>query len=293
MIPFKDPEDTVEYLREIANTYDNPVVVFGDDGEKFGTWPDTFKHVYEDRWLHRFLEALRANESWLQVTTPGETLDHVPPHDTFYLPDASYREMTEWVLPSDTQKNFHRLTHVESESDDWKELVKFTRGGFWRNFRVKYPESNEMYCRMTEISSRIAMLDQSTTLTDDERELLEDAKRCLYRGQCNCSFWHGAFGGLYLPHLRNAVYSCLIEADGILEQIVRGTEEQWVDVTTGDFNLDARQDVRLSNHRMVAYFSPASGGHLYELDLRPCQVNLLATLNRRPEAYHQRILGTC
>ena len=34
------------------------VVVFGDDGEKFGTWPETKKHVYDDGWLVRFFDAL-------------------------------------------------------------------------------------------------------------------------------------------------------------------------------------------------------------------------------------------
>ena len=38
-------------------------------------------------------------------------------------------------------------------------------------------------------------------------ELLAEARTELYRGQCNCGYWHGAFGGIYLPHLRNAVYN--------------------------------------------------------------------------------------
>ena len=290
LIPFQDPHQTIDYLREIANTYDDAVVVFGDDGEKFGTWPETFKHVYEDRWLERFLAALRENESWLKVTSPSETLDHVPPQGTFYLPNASYREMTEWALPPDTQTELNRLTHIQRPEDpDWNKLMSFSSGGFWRNFRVKYSESNEMYARAIEISARVGQLETRTDLTSDQTELLEDARRCLYRAQCNCSFWHGAFGGLYLPHLRNAVYTNLIEADGLLEQITR-TTDQWVDVLIGDLNLDARPEVRLSNHRMVAMFAPANGGHMYELDLRVCRTNLLATLNRRHEAYHEKIL---
>lgn len=289
LIPFQDPQQSIDYLREIADKHDNPIVVFGDDGEKFGSWPETHKHVYEDRWLERFLQALRENESWLKVTTPSETLDHVPPRGRFYLPDSSYREMTEWVLPPEPQAELHRLTHQERDHDpDWKKLMEFSSGGFWRNFRVKYSESNEMYARAMEVSSRIAQLESTGDLDGDGAELLEDARRYLYKAQCNCSFWHGAFGGLYLPHLRNAVYANLIEADNLLEDISRG-EEKWVDVQTGDFNLDARQEVRLSNHRLVAMFSPANGGHMYELDLRTCKANLLATLNRRPEAYHQKI----
>ena len=291
LIPFQNPEDTIEYLRDIADRFENPIVVFGDDGEKFGSWPDTHKHVYEDRWLERFLLALRNNESWLKVTTPSETLDHVKPLGTYYLPDCSYREMTEWALPPGPQAELHRLTHQERDADpDWKRLISFSSGGFWRNFRVKYSESNEMYARAIEISARVAELEANDSLDSEQRQGLNDARRCLYRAQCNCSFWHGAFGGLYLPHLRNAVYSNLIKADSLLESIVR-TEDRWVDVITGDLNLDARQEVRLSNQRLIAMFSPACGGHMYELDLRTCHTNLLSTLNRRPEAYHDRIFA--
>lgn len=290
LIPFQNPEDTIAYLREIGERFDNPVVVFGDDGEKFGTWPETYKHVYEDRWLERFLQALRENDDWLKVTTPSETLDHVKPLGTFYLPDASYREMTEWALEPEPQSELHRLTHQDRSADaDWQKLLNYTRGGFWRNFRVKYSESQEMYARAMEISARIAQLDADPNLTDEDHEQLEDARRSLYKGQCNCSYWHGAFGGLYLPHLRNAVYEHLIAADTALEQIARSSD-RWVDVVTGDLNLDARQEVKLSNQRLAAYFTPACGGHLYELDLRTCKTNLLATLNRRPEAYHQKVI---
>jgi alpha-amylase len=40
-----------------------------------------------------------------------------------------------------------------------------------------------------------------------------EARRELYRGQCNCSYWHGVFGGLYLGHLRFAVYKHLLAAE--------------------------------------------------------------------------------
>jgi alpha-amylase len=41
----------------------------------------------------------------------------------------------------------------------------------------------------------------------------------------------------------------------------------------------------------VALLSPARGGHLYELDVRSICHNLLATLTRRPEAYHRKVLA--
>jgi len=289
LIPFSEPQQCIDYLKEIASQHDNAVLVFGDDGEKFGSWPETYQHVYEDRWLRNFLDLLRANDSWLHVLTPSGVLDQVAPTGRCYLPDASYREMTEWVLPPDAQKEFVSLTRMNADSPDWQRLVRFTRGGFWRNFRTRYPESHEMYSRMIDISNRLAVVASSDSLSEDNVERLADARTHLYRSQCNCSYWHGAFGGLYLPHLRNAVYKEMIQADTLLERIERGTNP-WVDVTVSDFNFDARQEVKLANHRLTALLSPAMGGHLYELDVRANGVNLLATLNRRPEPYHQRII---
>ncbi len=285
LIPFRDPQETIHWLREIADRFDDPVVVFADDGEKFGMWPDTHQHVYVDGWLKRFLTALQDNRDWLTVTTPQETLAAVRPLGLCYLADGSYREMTEWVLDADDQNDLERLRHIDGD-DNWKRLLQFVRGGFWRNFRVKYPESREMYARMMEVSTHLAAAERGETVDAD---VVSDARQFLYRAQCNCAWWHGAFGGLYLPHLRNAVYANLIEADTRLEHAQRDLTE-WIDVSTGDYNLDTYEEVRISTHRLAAFFSPQAGGHLYELDVRPCRTNLLATLNRRPEPYHRRVI---
>jgi alpha-amylase len=45
----------------------------------------------------------------------------------------------------------------------------------------------------------------------------------------------------------------------------------------------------LSGDQLAAWIEPAAGGRLYELDVRSIGHNLLATLCRRPEAYHQKV----
>ncbi len=165
-------------------------------------------------------------------------------------------------------------------------LRPFVRaGGFWRNFKAKYAESDEMYARMLGLSNRLADLARSDEADPD---FLEIARQELYRGQCNCPYWHGAFGGLYLPHLRNAVYRHLINAHNALDE-AEGRTGPRVSIEVADFNLDARQEVRLENDRLIAFVRPAQGGHIYELDVRHASTNLLATLDRRPEAYHSAI----
>lgn len=285
-IPFAAPHETIDHLGWIAAENPGAVVVFGDDGEKFGTWPETHKHVYINGWLTQFFDALTANASWIKVTTLSEAVDGVPPSGKIYLPDSSYREMTEWALPAEQLARYENVRHEMEHDPRWPSLAQFVKGGFWRNFKVKYPEADEMYSRMMMVSQRLQAAEQA----DQPRNLVEAARKELYRGQCNCSYWHGAFGGIYLPHLRNAVYKHLIAADNLLDQAA-GRPETWTEATVGDFNLDARQEVHLANDKLAVLLAPARGGQLYELDVRSICHNLLATLSRRPEAYHRKVLA--
>ena len=286
-IPFREPEETISFLRGIGERQPRAVAVLGDDGEKFGSWPMTYKHVYEDGWLERFFTALLANADWLEVCTLGEAFEAVPPLGKIYLPDCSYREMTEWALPAERQLELEELKHALGTGEYWSRLRPFIRGGFWRNFRVKYPESNEMYSRMMTVSRRLREL-EAQSLPPAREELLQQARRELYRGQCNCAYWHGAFGGIYLPHLRHAVYRQLILAEEYLDQ-AEGRSGSWVEDAVEDFNFDARPEVRLANDKLVLFVSPTVGGHIYELDIRSARHNLLGTMTRRPEPYHQKV----
>ena len=285
-IPFASPEETIGHLAWLSEQRPGAVCLFGDDGEKFGTWPETKKHVYQDGWLCRFFDALAANQGWLQVTTPSETIDNVPPVGKVYLPDCSYREMTEWALPTEQLVEYERISHEMQGDARLTALRRFVGGGFWRNFKLKYPEADEMYCRMMMVSRRLQeAIDDGAT-----GKLVEQARTQLYRAQCNCGHWHGAFGGIYLPHLRNAVYGSLIAADEILDRLAN-RPETWVEATADDYNFDARQEIRLANDRLMALIVPSRGGMIAELDVRRVRHNLLATLSRQPEAYHRKVLA--
>jgi alpha-amylase len=318
-IPFREPEETIEYLHQIAERQPGAIVAFGDDGEKFGVWPGTNEHVYQNGWLRRFFDALIANRSWLSVVTPTEALDQVPPLGKVYIPEGSYREMTEWALPAARLNEFIELKHRTEHDGRWSEIAPFVRGGYWRNFKVKYPETDEMYARMQMVSRRLHEMEGGANNSASPRSngeprtgrfsglsraeasdrslnapsLIDQARTELYRGQCNCGYWHGAFGGAYLPHLRNAIYQHLIAADNLLDAAERrglaDGDKAWVELTSDDYNFDGRPEVRLASNRLLGLVSPSHGGHLYELDVRAICHNLLATLTRREEAYHHAV----
>ena len=158
---------------------------------------------------------LRANRDWIETTTFARAVDSSLPLGKIYLPDSSYREMTEWALPPESLRAFRRGAERLASMPDAGEIKRFFRaGGYWRNFKARYPESDEMYARMLGVSRR---LEAARRNPDADPDYLEIARQELYRGQCNCPYWHGSFGGLYLPHLRNAIYRSLIAAHNALD----------------------------------------------------------------------------
>ncbi len=282
-IPFELPEVTLDHLRRYREEWGVDAVTYADDGEKFGGWPETHQWVYEEKYLHKFFTALEEQSDWLETMTFGEYVDRHPPTGRVYLPMASYEEMMEWSLPYEAGLRFRELKkELQSAEVDETRARVFLRGGQWDNFLTKYEESNHLHKRMLYAGGKVKQLPPGHQETSG-------ALRALYRSQCNCAYWHGLFGGLYLNYLRHALYSQLISAENIVDDLLLGTD-RGVSVETVDFNKDGYEEVIVSNPEMNAFISPARGGALMELDYRPACFNLSNVLRRRPEVYHQDIL---
>src|SRR5262249_52653360 len=143
-IPFKDPGDTLNILRQYATPSGHKSLVMFDDGEKFGLWPDTYGHVYEAGWLEKFLTVLESNKDWIITSRVSDYLTQHVPHGRVYLPTASYYEMGEWALPAPAQEALVAFEkHIRPEDRD--SAKRFVHGGFWRNFLTKYEEANNVH----------------------------------------------------------------------------------------------------------------------------------------------------
>src|SRR5438093_855402 len=206
LIPFGEVEASLEYLA--ARRGRVRAVTMVDDGEKFGAWPGTHAHVYEKGWLDRFFDRLLATE-WLELATLGEVCDRMPATGRVYLPTASYREMGEWALPPDAGQLLERAKHALAALPDGERFTALLRGGFWRSFLVKYPEVADTYWKMLRLSREVHA---ALAATPGDARLLA-AREALWRGQANDAYWHGVFGGCYLPHLRRAVKSALLDCE--------------------------------------------------------------------------------
>lgn len=280
-IPFAEPEKTVEILKKLGEASPGTCVTYGDDGEKFGLWPNTYDWVYERRWLEKFFEELAKNSDWLTTATLSEAFDRVPATGRSYLPATSYHEMTQWALPTEAGVALEKLGEDLKKRGEWEQSERFIRGGFWDNFLVKYDEANRLHKRMLRVSEKIARcpdVSAHTTL----------AMTALMKGQCNCAYWHGLFGGLYLNYLRDAVTRHLAQAESYADLMLHGGASS-ARVEVADFDLDGRHDVILESPWYRAVVNPADGGTLADLVLVRQNFDITNVMTRRREIYHERV----
>ena len=281
IIPWRDVDEVIDTFRAWAEESPDGIAVMGDDGEKFGSWPETYRHCWgRDGWMNRFFAALEQNSSWLITVPLGEYAAQFPPRGRVYLPTASYEEMMAWALPAGPSRRFEHIKH-ELEDEGRQELAGLMRGGFWRHFLVKYPEVNNLHKKMLRVHRKVYRARQQGA----DAEMLAD----LWRGQCNCPYWHGVFGGIYLMGIRLTNYHYLIQAEAAADAALRG-DGPWLVCETTDFDLDGRDELLVDGSSASFYFAPTDGGTLFEWDVRKPALNITAVLGRRPEAYHETLL---
>lgn len=270
-MPFQPVDRTIEFLKRLKR--DEPVAVtFADDGEKFGLWPSTHRWVYEEGWLDQFFTALEREGEWLSTTTFHDAVETTRPDGRVWLPSGSYEEMLEWS------------------------------GGHFRNFFAKYPEANAMQQKMLRVSRRLQGLSNDecrvsnatrrgspdsthSTFAIRRSKFLQEAQRELYAGQCNCAYWHGVFGGLYLSHLRRAVYAHMIAAESLTNEAVGSAPSLAIE----DVDGDGQDEASMQTATMGLLVDPEEGGAITEWSLYRPRLNLLDTVSRRHEPYHEKL----
>jgi 4-alpha-glucanotransferase len=216
---------------------------------------------------------------WLRLATFADVVDAIPAAGRVYLPTASYHEMGEWALPAAAGQALEEAKRDLLALEGGDRLAGLLRGGFWRNFLVKYPEVADIYWKMIRASAAVSRARQ---LRPDDARVL-GAREALWRGQANDAYWHGVFGGCYLPHLRRAVKSALLEAE-------TGLPDAHEPVTVGDVNGDGRPEVLVRTPALALTLNPARGGTLTEIAALARRHDLADVLGRRPEAYHARLV---
>ena len=268
-IPFMSVESAVEAVKSINNEKNSAAIIF-DDAEKFGMWPGTHEWVYEKKWLEKFVESI-LDEDTVEPMHFSEYYDANKPRGLAYLPNVSYFEMGEWSLKADDAAKLEEFKE-QMGTEVFDDIgIKFLKGGIWKNFFVKYDESNRIHKRMLELSK---------AHKDIKNKKFTDS---LYKFQTNDVLWHGVFGGLYLPNLRDNAYRFLIEAEN--ERYENRTSIE-VDISS----MDGYTKVKSVGKDYILRFDEKASGQLIEFDSRSDLFNWQNALTRRKESYHAKIL---
>jgi alpha-amylase/alpha-mannosidase (GH57 family) len=276
-IPFALAEESVGYIESLARERGSTAAIYFDDIEKFGIWPETYAWVYEKGWLRQFIERVLGSGK-ITTQTFGEYRDRARARGVVYLPTTSYIEMNEWTLAAPAAHAYADLVEREKRGGSYAVSKAFLRGGIWKNFFSRYPEANWMHKRMLALSERLARVPAA--------QRTEEMHALLYAAQANDAYWHGLFGGLYLPHLRRAVYASLLTLERMLDRLDPRAASQCLDL-----DLDGIDELFLRNAELQAVVKLDGSAAILELDAYALSQNFGDGLRRHAEHYHRRVLG--
>ena len=271
-LPFSPAHEVIGYLEDLADQGQAAAIYF-DDIEKFGIWPETYDWVYNRGWLKALIEGVLASPK-IRTATYADFHAAQATRGIVYLPTTSYSEMNEWTLPMPAAGIYANFVAGEKAAGRGELHRPFMRGGIWRNFMSRYPEANWMHKRMQALSTRLAALPVVPP------ELTAD----LYRAQANDAYWHGLFGGLYLPHLRRAVWNNIVALEAKLDAL----QPRPASVTV-DLDFDGKNETFVHNDRLQLVVRDDGLAAAHELTSYVLSHNFGDTLRRYHEHYHDRI----
>jgi alpha-amylase/alpha-mannosidase (GH57 family) len=271
-LPFSPAHEVVGHLEYLADQGQAAAIYF-DDIEKFGIWPETYDWVYNRGWLKALIEGVLASPK-IRTATYADFHAREATRGIVYLPTTSYSEMNEWTLPMPAAGIYSALLASEKAAGRGDLHRPFLRGGIWRNFLSRYPEANWMHKRMLGLSARLAEIPHPP-------QALVDA---LYRAQANDAYWHGLFGGLYLPHLRRAVWHNIVALEAELDALCPRPA-----IAAVDLDFDGKTELFAQTADLQIVIRDDGLAAVHELSSYRLNHNFGDTLRRYHEHYHDKI----
>lgn len=168
------------------------------------------------------------------------------------------------ILFNEAVQKFFPKGRVYLNASSYEEMEEWS-GGFYRNFLKKYHEANKMHKRMLFMRDIIDKSDFSNY-------------KNLLKSQCNDAYWHGIFGGLYLPHLREAIFKEILEGEtksGINNEI-----------RVLDYDRDGYEEIIFLNDKFKLFIHRL-GGKVLEFDY--LNKNISDVITRYKEEYHDKL----
>lgn len=256
-LPFRPEAEGIDFLRQQAERHPGSLLTMGDDLEKFGSWPRTAEHVYGQGggrgWLDRFFDQLEQHSGQIETVQLGDYLARQPARGLIYLPSASYPEMMKWAGNAN-----------------------------WQGFFSKYREANLLHKSLWDLYQRQQLASTPVAGLASPPPAPLHGREHRLAAEANDVYWHGWFGGLYSPHLRNLAFTHLIEADRQL-RVPGDSIRRW------NLHADGSETIELRTPQLRALISPRDGATIEELDFLPAAANCINSMQRRPEKYHDAL----
>lgn len=231
-----------------------------------------FRDVNE---VFNFMRKSKGNDDIFTYGDDGEkfgmwpgTYEHVYKNGYLdkFLSNLNEFEDIKTIKFSDILKIYPPKDRVYLNVSSYEEMEDWSNGNF-RNFLSKYNESNKMHKRMLFFRNNIKSNEKSYNF--------------LLKSQCNDAYWHGIFGGLYLPHLRRAIYKEILNGENFLEK------KDFYRIE--DFDKDGIDEVILFGE-YYNIFIHQKGAKVIEIDKVKDNINLSDVITRYRESYHEKLL---
>jgi 4-alpha-glucanotransferase len=274
LMPFGADDELFAYLRRVANRGDI-TLTFADQAERWAVWPDSRERVLDSGYLRRLLARFQEQSDWVRLSLFSDSLDAARPVGRCYLPPGVSKELGVWSLPDETRNAFQQAWKNLETRFDADQFLPYFRVGCWDGFRARYAESNWMHKRGLWLK-RQAPADPARASQIGE---------CLHEAQCNTAYWYGTSGGIYAPHLREAVWRSLLKAQALCHQ------DRAPRVVSSDLDTDGCDEMILESPQTGMAWSPARGGALLEWSHLSLGINLGNTMTRYRETMSSGVDG--
>jgi hypothetical protein len=263
---FQNVDETFLQFKRMAKWSEARGVILAQNGDQFLPEGSASAPLLPLVWLKQWIERLEKEKEWLETLTSGAYLRAQSRIPVAALPSGAEREVEMHALPTDAQLQFQQARRDLHQRHDSARFFHHLRGGAWGGFLTKYPEMDFRHKRMLRLRRRLDSLPEGADR--------EKARKLLWEAQCHTAYWHGERGGCYANYLRDAIDQRLIEVDRMIGGPVLEEDggDYWLRGPT--FGLRVR---------------PGYGGACANFDFYPACYNLVNTLTRRREAYHERL----
>lgn len=271
LLPDQPLDEVFAFLRRVSRRSGFQTLTMADLAERWGVWGNSHERIQKSGYLEKWFERLEGASDWISLQTFSENLSQETPLGVCYVPGGVNWDLGAWSLPAESRQQYLQARRSLEVRHDANHFLPYFRAGSWNGFKSRFLQSRLMQLRGIQLKAAL----EKTSLAPAEAAHLADL---LHQAQCNTAYWHGASGGIYLPHLRQAVWQRLLAVEKSLRQAQSGWKAE-----EGDFDADGRSEIRVGSSSVVWGLAPAYGGACYEWSLLDCCQNVATCLARSPE----------